>query len=140
MKYKHHSFSSIIAVGNITAEPKLMTDGTPFLSFQIAVDEFFKDRNSEQQRRTHFFGVVAYGDVAERAYKEIAKGAPVLVEGRLRSDEMGQGERKERKTRIHATKVKCLAWLEDDGNREQRPPSRQRAQPPRYEDEEDCPF
>lgn len=141
-KYKHSSFSEVRARGNVTADPKFSDDGTPFLSFQIAVDEFYQSQG-QQQKRTHFFGIVAYGDVAERGQREVFKGAPVEVSGKLRSDEMGRGDVKERKTRIHAHSIRCMIWADDQPEE----PPRSRASRPAQQqqrrdqhEEEDCPF
>lgn len=158
MDYKHNSFSQVTAVGNVTCDPHYSEDGTPFLSFQIAVDEFYGGgEGQEPNRKTFFFGVVAYGDVARKGRREVWKGAPVFVHGKLRQDDAprGQGTTGERKTKIHAFQIRALVWPQQEEQRErtqQRPQQNSRqsysrpSQPPQRQqyqqepDDDDAPF
>jgi single-strand DNA-binding protein len=89
--------NSITVVGNITRDPELRftTGGRAVASFGIAVNRRYQV-NNEWQEQTSFFDVVAWAQLGENAAASLAKGARVIVNGRLeqRTWETQDGEKR----------------------------------------------
>jgi len=70
--------------GRLTADPevKIAENGTQYCNFSVAVNEW----KSAEEKRTHFFSCLAYGKIADRLGRLCAKGASVLIGGRLQQD------------------------------------------------------
>jgi single-strand DNA-binding protein len=72
--------------GNLTKDPELRyaADGSASCTFSVAVDRRWKDRQSDEWREeVSFFDVVCWRDLAEHVAMSLAKGARVLLAGRL---------------------------------------------------------
>src|SRR5688500_11012781 len=93
--------SKAIVVGNLGRDPetRYTPNGTMNVRFTMAVSRRFRDQSGQQQERTTWFNVTAWGKLAEtldnltqQGY--VAKGKQVYVEGRLESreyqDQQGQ--------------------------------------------------
>lgn len=78
-------FNKIILMGRITHDLELKTtpNGVSVCTFRVAVDRRF--RNSENEKQTDFFNVVAWRQQAEFIAKYFAKGRMVLVEGEMQT-------------------------------------------------------
>jgi single-strand DNA-binding protein len=89
--------NSITVVGNITRDPELRftTGGRAVANFGIAVNRRYQV-NNEWQEQTSFFDVVAWAQLGENAAASLAKGARVIVNGRLeqRTWETQDGEKR----------------------------------------------
>ena len=74
-----------ILIGNLGADPELKytASGTPMCTFRIATSESFKDREGNQQERTEWHRVVAWGKLGEIAAQYLSKGRQVYIEGRI---------------------------------------------------------
>lgn len=72
-----------ILVGNLGHHPALKFDdeGHAVCRLRLAVNE----RDGNGARSTEWLDVVAFGNLAERAGRELDKGGSVFVEGRLRT-------------------------------------------------------
>jgi single-strand DNA-binding protein len=72
-------------MGRITQnlEIRQTTNGTPCLSFTVAVDRNFKNSNGEYD--TDFISCVAWRDVCEFIVKWFSKGRMIALEGNLRT-------------------------------------------------------
>lgn len=79
------SQSAITVIGNLTADPQLTfaNNGTPKLSFSVAVNYFWNDADGARQERTSFFNAVIWKQLAEDAAAVLQKGMRVVVTGRL---------------------------------------------------------
>jgi single-strand DNA-binding protein len=91
--------NSVTLVGNITRDPELRftPSGQATASFGLAVNRVWNDRQTnERKEAVSFFDVVCWREMAENASESLAKGARVLVTGRLeqRSWETQEGERR----------------------------------------------
>ncbi|MGI9023463.1 MAG: single-stranded DNA-binding protein [Acidimicrobiales bacterium] len=91
--------NSVTLVGNITRDPELRftPSGQATASFGPAVNRVWNDRRTnERKEAVSFFDIVCWREMAENASESLAKGARVLVTGRLeqRSWETGEGERR----------------------------------------------
>lgn len=82
--------SKVILVGNLGRDPetRYTPNGTMNVQFTMAVSRRFRDQSGQDQERTNWFRVTAWGRLAETADRltqsgYLAKGKQVYVEGRL---------------------------------------------------------
>ena len=77
---------------------------------QLATKARFKDRNGEQQERTEWHRVVAFGKLADNCQRLLSKGRQVYVEGRLttRQYEAKDGSGTRYRTEIVALQMRLL--------------------------------
>lgn len=85
-------------LGNVTRDPEIRQtpNGDSVCSFGVATNFGWKDRAGEQQERTEFHNVVAWGELATSIADNIKKGRKVYICGRLqtRSWETPDGKKK----------------------------------------------
>jgi single-strand DNA-binding protein len=91
--------NTVTIVGNLTREPELRftPTGQATATFGVAVNRRWQDRQTnEWKEQTSFFDVVTWGQLAENAATSLAKGARVVVTGRLdqRTWETQEGEKR----------------------------------------------
>lgn len=65
------------------AELQYLDNGSPKVTFNMAVNFFNKWKKEEEQKTTSWVKVTVLGDNAEDVVSVAAKGAFILVEGRL---------------------------------------------------------
>ena len=78
-------FNKIILIGNLTRDPEVRhtPGGTPVATISIAVNSRYK-QGDDTKEEVLFINAVVFGRQAESCGRYLAKGNPVLVEGRLR--------------------------------------------------------
>jgi len=105
------SFNKVILMGNLTRDPELRQapSGAKVADLGLAVSETWRDKSGQTKEVTCFVDVVVWDKLAELCQQYLAKGRPVLVEGRLQMDEWKnqQGEKRS-KLRVRADTVKFL--------------------------------
>lgn len=103
----------VLLSGRLTRDPELRftQKGMGVCSFDIAVNRRYKDNASgEWKDDTSFVPVTVWGPMGERSKERLKKGSPVLVEGRLRSEEYTDKSGQKRKAlRVVANRVQFLA-------------------------------
>lgn len=79
------SYNRIILVGNLTRDPELSytPSQTPVCKFGIATNRQWRDRDGNQREDVCFVDCTLFGRGGEVFKQYMAKGKPVLVEGRL---------------------------------------------------------
>jgi single-strand DNA-binding protein len=79
------SINKAIVVGNLGRDPEVraLPSGQNVANFSVATKARFKDRNGEQQERTEWHRIVAFGKLAESCQRLLSQGRQVYVEGRL---------------------------------------------------------
>ena len=83
------SYNRVILIGNLTRDPevKYLASGTAVAEIGLAVNRQFTDKNSnERKEEVTFVDVTLWGREAELAGEYLAKGRPVMIEGRLQMD------------------------------------------------------
>jgi single-strand DNA-binding protein len=77
------SFNSVTVVGHLgrDPEPRYTPSGDQVTSFSVATSERYKTRDGQQQERTTWFTVSAWGKLAETCGQYLHKGSYVYVEG-----------------------------------------------------------
>ena len=71
--------------GNLTKDPELksLPSGTKVVSFGVATNRTWKDKNGAKQEEVTFHNVVAFGKQAEVLAQYMKKGKSIFVEGRI---------------------------------------------------------
>lgn len=80
--------NKVILIGNLGQDPEVryMPNGNAVTNITLATTDSWKDRETgQQQERTEWHRVVFFGKLAEIAGQYLRKGAPVYVEGALRT-------------------------------------------------------
>lgn len=81
------NLNKVFVLGNLTRDPekRSLPSGQSVVSFGIATNRFFTDRNQEKKREAEFHNVVLFGKLADIAFQYLKKGSLVLIEGRLKT-------------------------------------------------------
>ncbi len=108
----------VFLLGNLTRDPELRQtlSGISVSDLGVAVSETYRNKAGETVEKTCFADVVVWGKQAEACSQYLAKGAPVMVEGRLQLDqwETDSGEKRSR-LRVKADRVQFLGRLRGSG-------------------------
>ncbi len=97
-----------IIAGNLTRDPETKTtpSGQIVVSFSVATNRIWTDKNGQRQKQTEFHNVVAWGKLAEICQKYLSKGRLVYIEGRLQTRTWeDQAGNKRNRTEIVAEKM-----------------------------------
>ena len=83
------SFNKITMVGNLGRDPELrrLPSGIPVCNFTIAVNDTYRDKTGGCRTTPTWFRVAVWGERATACAKNLKKGNPVYVAGRLRQRE-----------------------------------------------------
>ncbi len=81
------AINKAILVGNLGKDPELRytASGQAVATFSLATTEKFKNKSGEQQERTEWHNIVAWGPLAEICGKYLVKGKQIYCEGRIQS-------------------------------------------------------
>src|SRR4029078_7679883 len=104
------SFNRVILVGNLTRDPELryIPSGTAVTDIGLAVNDRRKKAQGEWIDETTFVEVTLWAGTAEVASEYLSKGAPVLIEGRLKLDTWEKDGQKRSKLRVGCEKRQML--------------------------------
>ena len=107
--------NNVTLVGNVTRDPELRftPSGQAVASFGLAVNRRWQDRGSGQwQEQTSFFDVKCWAQMAENVSESLARGARVVVSGRLeqRSWETEQGDKRSKVEVVADEIAPSLRW------------------------------
>lgn len=127
-----------IIVGQLGRDPevKYAANGNAITSISVATSERWKDKQGQQQERTEWHRVKAFGRLAEIMGEYLAKGAQVYIEGSIRTEKYtGPDGAEKYATYIVANEMQMLGGKRD-GERPQQ--TRQQQRP--ADDFDDLPF
>lgn len=105
------SFNRVILMGNMTRDPEVRytPSGLAVCDIGMAINDRRKDNNSgEWIEETTFVDVTLWGRTAETCGQYLSKGAPVLIEGRLKLDTWEQDGQKRSKMKVIGEKMQML--------------------------------
>lgn len=112
--------NSVTLVGRLTRDPELkyLNTGSAVCKLGLAVSRRYRTKTGEQQEETLFINVDTWNKSAEWCGENLKKGRPVLVEGRLKSDEWEDRTTGQKRTSIsvYATRVQTLDWEDRGGS------------------------
>ena len=106
------SFNRVILMGNLTRDPDVRTAGASGMKvarLSLAVNERRRSRDGQFSDVPVFVDVDAWDRLAELCGQHLAKGSPVLVEGRLQMDTWEKDGVRHQKLKVRATAVKFLS-------------------------------
>lgn len=88
--------------GNLTRDPEVraLPSGQQAVSFSVATNRTYKDKNGTKQDVAEFHNVVAFGKLAEIMGQYLKKGRPIYVEGRLQTRSWDKDGHKQYRTEI----------------------------------------
>jgi len=74
-------------IGRITndIEMKTLDNGTAVISFSVATNRSWKDKDGAKKEEVEFHNVSAFGKPAELIAQYMGKGSQIYIEGRLRT-------------------------------------------------------
>jgi len=105
------SMNRVFLMGNLTRDPELRKTptGISVSDLGLAVSEKYRNKAGEMVESVCFADIVVWGRQAETCGQYLAKGAPVVVEGRLQLDQWqnDKGEKRSR-LRVRADRVQFL--------------------------------
>ncbi len=103
------SFNRVILMGNVTRDLELRRtpQGTPVVDVGLAVNDRVK-RNDEWIDETTFVDITLWGRTAEVACEYLAKGSPVMIEGRLKYETWEQDGQKRSKLKVVGERMQML--------------------------------
>jgi single-strand DNA-binding protein len=104
------SFNKVVLLGNVTRDPELryISSGTAVTEIGLAVNDRRKTASGEWVEETTFVDVTLWGRTAEIAGEYVTKGAPLMVEGRLKLDTWEKDGKKNSKLRVVGEKMVLL--------------------------------
>lgn len=89
------SLNKVQLIGNLTRDPEMRytTNGTPVVTFGMATNKSWKDKEGNVKETAEFHNIVAWNKIAEICQQLLAKGMKVYIEGSLttRSWESDEG-------------------------------------------------
>ncbi len=120
------SFNRVILMGNLTRDPVLrhIPTGTAVTDIALAVNDRRKNNAGEWVDETTFVDITLWGRTAEVAAEYLTKGAPALIEGRLKLDTWESEGQKRSKLKVIGEKMSMIGGggggaasrrTEDDG-------------------------
>ena len=114
------SFNKVILMGNLTRDPEVRytTGGSAVCDITLAVNYQWTDkRSNERKEEVSFIDVTLWGRTAEIAGEYLAKGRPVLIEGRLQQDKWDDKEtgQKRSKLKVVADAMQLLGGRSEGG-------------------------
>ena len=128
------SLNKVMLIGNLGQDPEVnyTAAGQTVARFTIATTERFKNKAGEQEDRTEWHKIVAWGKLAEIVRDYVEKGKSVYIEGKLQTRKWQSNSGVEKyTTEIIADKLQMLS------------PARQQQSSSTYEppvEDDDVPF
>lgn len=98
-------------IGNLGKDPdlKYTQQGTPVITFSVAVSRGYSATDEQTREETEWFRVVAWQKLAEQCNEYLRKGSRVYIEGRLRTREwQGQDGQPQKTVEVVATDMMML--------------------------------
>lgn len=109
--------NKVIIAGRLTSDPELKytASGVALCKLRIANTRYYKKKDGSRAEETCFVDATLWDKQAEWVGERLKKGRPVLVEGRLKTDQWEDKAtgQKRSKIEISAQRVTPLDWDED---------------------------
>jgi single-strand DNA-binding protein len=77
--------NSVRLIGHLGLDPKpvKLDNGNTKVSFTMATNDYYRDKNGEKVEETQWHNIIAYGKTADVAEKFLKKGSRIALEGKL---------------------------------------------------------
>jgi single-strand DNA-binding protein len=113
------SLNRVILIGNVGKTPEttvIAASQRDVAKFSLATKEGYYDANKNWKDSTEWHNIVAFGPVAKKVERSVAKGDLVLVEGRIRTRKWTGRDNQERyTTEINVDTLVVLNKMNRDG-------------------------
>lgn len=111
------SFNRVVLLGNLTRDIELRyTPGnTAVTEVGLAVNDRRKDQSGAWVDEVTFVDITLWGRTAEVANEYLAKGAQVLIEGRLKLDQWEKDGQKRLKLKVICERMQMLGSKSQSG-------------------------
>lgn len=114
------SFNKVILMGNLTRDPELrvLDSGSKVVNFGLAINEYYKDSDGEQQETVCFVDVESWNRQAEIVDQYLNKGSQVLIEGVLKYDTWQDSETGDNRSKlsVRAFNVRFIGGRNNNGD------------------------
>ncbi len=104
------SYAKVVIVGNVGRDPetRYTPSGAMNVNFSVATNRRFRDSSGQDQERTTWFRVTAWGRLAETLDAltqrgALSRGKQVLVDGRIELREYNDPQTNERRSSLDVT-------------------------------------
>jgi single-strand DNA-binding protein len=79
------NINKVLLFGNLTKDPELkaLPSGTKVVSFGLATNRSWKDKDGSKKEDTTFHNIVSFGKPAELISQYLKKGRSIFIEGRI---------------------------------------------------------
>jgi len=125
--------NKVILVGNLGNDPEVRyaQSGSAITTLSVATSESWKDKEGNQQERTEWHRVKAFGRLAEIMGEYLKKGRQVYIEGSLRTEKYTDKNGVEKySTDIIADEMQMLGGMGEGGGGGQRGGGGERSERP----------
>ncbi len=94
------SLNKVLLLGNLGKDPEVRytSSGRAVATFTLATSQQWRDQDGNDQERTEWHRVVAWGRLGEICGEYLSKGKQVFIEGRIQSREWEDQEGNKRTT------------------------------------------
>jgi single-strand DNA-binding protein len=143
------SLNKVMLLGNLGKDPEVRytSSGRAMATFTLATSQTWRDQDGNDQERTEWHRIVAWGRLGEICGEYLGKGKQVFIEGRIQSRDWEDQDGNKRTTvEIIANDMIMLGGTgqgqgqgrsqSDYGQRRSEPPQRQAAAEPRRQAED----
>lgn len=106
----NNALNSVTVIGNLTrnAELRYTPNGSAVTRLSVAVNEQYRDRSGQDKESVHYVDIQVWRELAE-ACGELQKGDPVLVVGRLVTDNWTDNDGNKRyQDRVEGSRIEFL--------------------------------
>lgn len=101
--------NKVVLIGRIGKDPETRQAGTSSVcQFSVATSEKFKDQQGQQQERTEWHNIVAWGRLGEICQQYLRKGAEVYIEGKIQTRSWEKDGVKQYRTEIVASDMQMF--------------------------------
>lgn len=96
------NFNKVILAGNLTRDPEVRytPKGMAIAKLGLAINRTWKNEAGETKEEVTFVDVDAFGRTAEVISQYLKKGAPILMEGRLRLDQWDDKQTGQKRSKL----------------------------------------
>lgn len=103
--------NKVFLAGNLTRAPEVRhtPSGQAVADLRMAINRKFRDNTGKDREEVVYVSVTVWGRSAENCGQYLDKGAPVLVEGRLKLDEWEKDGQKQSRLGVVAERVQFLS-------------------------------
>ncbi|HMO50898.1 MAG TPA: single-stranded DNA-binding protein [Kiritimatiellia bacterium] len=103
--------NKVFLAGNLTRDPEVrhIPSGQAVADLRMAINRRYRDQHDKDREEVVYVSVTVWGKQAETCGQYLTKGAPVLVEGRLKLDEWEKDGQKQSRLGVVAERVQFLS-------------------------------